>query len=217
MQNCALISHTTNTVVLHSRACNKESTVRCCQLLLEEHAYASLLNSRPVESFKTDSWWFKRWEEDFGLSMRKANRKYQVPRKVLKERLEFFWVNLFRIRLFIHTVFGYDPLILNFDQSPFHHNETGSQNKPTLGARWGIVPVVEGNSDVKSRWTANLTTWSRFPAIADGEMPASECMFKAEPDGLVNERLQAFLRSRGFPKWFTVTVGPKGSYSSRTS
>ena len=144
--------------------------------------------------------------------MRKANRKYQVPRKVLKERLEFFWVNLFRIRLFIQTVFGYDPLILNFDQSPFHHNETGSQNKPTLGARGGIVPVVEGNSDVKSRWTANLTTWSRFTAIADGEMPASECMFKAEPDGLVNERLQAFLRSRGFPKWFTVTVGPKGSY-----
>ena len=43
-------------------------------------------------------------------------------------------------------------------------------------------------------------------------MPYSECMFKAERDGVVDERLQAFLRSRGFPTWFTETVGPKGSY-----
>ena len=43
-------------------------------------------------------------------------------------------------------------------------------------------------------------------------MPPAECMFKAEKDGPVDARLQAFLRSRGFPPWFTVTVGPKGSY-----
>jgi len=118
-------------------------------------------------------------------------------------------------------VFGYDPLILNFDQSPFHHNETGSQNKPTLAVRGSTVPVVEGNSDVKSRWTANLTTQSRFTdssgdpmpcPSSGGPMPAAECMFKAEKDGVVDARLQAFLRSRGFPQWFTVTVGPKGSY-----
>ena len=29
--------------------------------LIEEYAYASLLNGRPVESFKPNSWWFKRW------------------------------------------------------------------------------------------------------------------------------------------------------------
>ena len=43
--------------------------------------------------------WCRRWEEDYGLSMRKANRKYAVPRHVVKERLEIFWVNLFRLRL----------------------------------------------------------------------------------------------------------------------
>ena len=37
-------------------------------------------------------------------------------------------------------------------------------------------------------------------------------MFKAEKGGPVEARLQEFLRSRGFPPWFTVTVGPKGSY-----
>ena len=43
-------------------------------------------------------------------------------------------------------------------------------------------------------------------------MPYSECMFKVERYGPVNERLQTFLRSRGFPGGFTVTVAPKGSY-----
>lgn len=180
--------------------------------LLQEMAYACLLNGRPVQCFKPDSWWFKRWEEEYGLSMRQANRKYAVPRNVLKERLEIFWVVLFRLRYLILLVFGYDPLLLNWDQSPFHHNETGSQNKPTLGIRGATVPVVEGKSDVQSRWTANLMTQSRFTAVAGGSMPATECMFKAEPDGPVDAHLQTFLRNHRFPSWFTVTVAPKGSY-----
>ena len=43
-------------------------------------------------------------------------------------------------------------------------------------------------------------------------MPSVECMFKAEKDGRVDPRLQTYLRSSGFPSWFTATVGPKGSY-----
>ena len=182
------------------------------QQLMQDYTYACLLNGVPVVSFKTDSWWFRRWEEDYGLSMRQANRKYAVPRNVVKERMEIFWVVLFRIRLFIFLEFGYDPVILNFDQSPFHHNETGSQHQPTLAVRGSTVPVVEGNSDVKSRWTANLTTQSRFTSGSGGPMPPAECMFKAAKDATVDARLQAFLRSRGFPPWFTVTTGPRGSY-----
>ena len=53
-----------------------------------------------------------------------------------------FWIVLFRVRLFIFMVFGYDPWILNWDQSPFHHNESGAQNKPTLGIKGSTVPVV---------------------------------------------------------------------------
>ena len=126
--------------------------------------------------------------------------------------MEIFWVSLFRLRLFIVRSFGYEPLIQNFDQSPFHHNESGSQNKSTLAVRGSIVPVVEGNSDIKSRWTANLTTQSVYPGSSCTPKPVCECMFKAERDGPVDQRLQAFLRSRGFPSWFTVTVGPSGSY-----
>ena len=180
--------------------------------LLQEHAHACLLNGQPVQYFKPNSWWFRRWEEEYGLSMRAANRKFQVPRAVLKLRLELFWATLFRIRQFVFLALGYDPVLYNFDQSPYHHNETGSQNKATLGVRGAIVPVVEGNSDVRSRWTANLTTCSRFTAVAGGAMPYSECMFKGSKGGIVDERLQAYRRSRNFPGWLTVTMSPKGSY-----
>ena len=53
---------------------------------------------------------------------------------------------------------------------------------------------------------------SRFGGGEGDPMPPPEYMFKAAKDGPVNSRLQAFLRSRGFPEWFTVAVGPKGSY-----
>ena len=68
--------------------------------LLEEFVYASLLRGTKVESFVPDTWWLKRWLEEYGLSLKQANRKYQVPRAVVKERLEIFYVNLFRLRLF---------------------------------------------------------------------------------------------------------------------
>ena len=40
--------------------------------LLADHAGACLLNSRPVQTVDPISWWFRRWEEDFGLSLRLA-------------------------------------------------------------------------------------------------------------------------------------------------
>ena len=73
--------------------------------LFQGHACTALLNGTKVQTAIPDAHWFRRWESDYGLSMRKANRKYQVPRPVLKERLEIFWVNLLRIRFLIFKLF----------------------------------------------------------------------------------------------------------------
>ena len=81
--------------------------------------------------------------------MRQANRKFQVPRHVQKQRMELFWVTLFRIRLFIRLAFGYEAVIYNWGQSPYHHNETGSQNKGTLG-----VPTWECEAALPQSWKA---------------------------------------------------------------
>ena len=80
---------------------------------LQDYAHACLVTAQPVVTFKVNSHWFRRWEEEYGLPMRRANRKYAVPRRIVKERLGILWVVLFRIRYFIFLVFGYDPLIDN--------------------------------------------------------------------------------------------------------
>ena len=176
--------------------------------LLQEHAYACIQNGVPVKTINPNSHWFAEWQEDYGLSLRKANRKFAVPRHVLKERLELFWVPLFRMRKLEVRALGCDPLMLNFDQSPYHHNESGSQNKSTLGVRGSTVPVVEANSEARSRWTANLTT----TAVAAGSFPPAECMFKGARDGSVQKRLNEHRRQRGFPSRFTVSMSESGSY-----
>ena len=94
--------------------------------LLQDHAFAVLLNGRKVVNFQPTTRWLKQWGHDYGLSMRKANRKYEVPRAVLKERLHIGWANIFRVRKLIVDTFGYEPTILNWDQSPYHNNEIGS-------------------------------------------------------------------------------------------
>ena len=198
---------------------------RANQLMLE-YMRACLVSGEPAVAVSLDAHWFRGWERDHGLSMRQANRKYSVPRPIVKERMEVVWVTIFRLRYLILLVFGYEPVLYNFDQSPYHHNETGSQDKATLGVTGAIVPVVEGNSDCKSRWTANLTAQSKFPGYEPGDQlarcpqdqlsrfpfPSAECMFKAESHGAVDKRLQAFRTNHNFPPWLTVTTGPKGSY-----
>ena len=147
--------------------------------LLEDHAYATLLSGAKAESFIPTSEWFRGWEEDYGLSMRRANRKYEVARPVVKERFEIFLITLYRIRLFIFKRFGCWPEVENSDQSPYHNNETGSQNKPVLGVRGSKIPIIEGNDDVKTRWTANLTTFSDIERISRGDRPYCELCFRS--------------------------------------
>ena len=79
--------------------------------------------------------------------MRKPNRKYKVSQGVLKERLNIGWLNVARVRAAVAECFaGHDPSVENWDQSPFHHNESGSANVCTL-AVWGdTVPLVEGTT-----------------------------------------------------------------------
>ena len=114
----------------------------------------------------------KRWQIEYGLSMRAPNRKFKVAKPILEERLTIWWLNLARVRAFCEAVFGYDPDMENWDQSPFHHNEIGSQNARTLAICGSIeVPLVEGHADTRMRWTANLTTFSNKDRIFRGEFP----------------------------------------------
>ena len=92
------------------------------------------------------SHWLKGWEADFGLSMRNVKRKFKVPKKVMAERCQATWLNLARARILCMLAHGYDPELENFDQSPFHNNESGSQNTETLAVAGAFVPLIENHS-----------------------------------------------------------------------
>ena len=80
----------------------------------------------------------------------------------MRERLHLFWTNLFRVRRLMARSLGYEPVIENFDQSPFHMNEVGSKSTGSLSIR-GVGPVVlsEGHAATRERWTANTMVSSR--------------------------------------------------------
>ena len=110
--------------------------------------------------------------------MRNANRKYKVPKWIMGERLEIAWKNIARIRALCLACHGYDPQMENWDQSPFHNNETGSANVKTLAVSGSVVPLVEGHADTRKRWTANLT--ANFLWVARTEFARAQRKTKKE-------------------------------------
>ena len=53
--------------------------------------------------------WFSQWRHEYGLSLRRPNRRYTVPKAVLAERLETGWLNVYRVRAAAAAMKGDDP------------------------------------------------------------------------------------------------------------
>ena len=156
--------------------------------------------------------WISRWAKAYGLKWKRPNRKYKVPKQVQMIRCEIGWLNVVRIRTLAVETLGYDLSMENWDQTPFHHNEGGSKNVPTLAAIGQcIVPVIEGHSDTKERWTLNTATFSDKQRIMDGDLPGAQFNFKADGEKLEAE-LQAHCRDRGYAPKFSAITSEKGSY-----
>ena len=47
-----------------------------------------------VEQADLMSRWFSEWRHEYGLSLRRPNRRYKVRKAVLAERLEIGWLNV---------------------------------------------------------------------------------------------------------------------------
>ncbi len=185
---------------------------KATQLMSEYVTEHLRLGTRPA-AVKLRSRWWASWRKDFGLSMRHPNRKYKCPLPVLEERLERGWLNVFRVRAACVLLTQQDPEMENFDQSPFHHNETGSAGAKTLAVAGVPVPLVECHGATRERWTANLMTMSDKDRLRREGPPPMECMFKAEGGGeKLRPRLEEHLRRRGFGAWVSAATSAKGSY-----
>ena len=185
------------------------------RLLREEYLRAALRLRQKVDVPQITSQWLMGWRRQFQVSLRTPNRRWKVSRPVCLERCRITWLNIIRIRILCILEHGYDPDIDAWDQKPFHFNESGSQMRKSL--HWkGIpeVPLKECQAATRARWSA--TTYCSSNAQKHGEWPPLEALFKGGP--LVEQRLDDMLCSLcaggeyGDLHYFSVQVGPKGSY-----
>ena len=124
------------------------------QQLCEDYILESLSRGIRPQTPVVDGQWVRRWRVDRGVSFRKPSRKWKVPKAVLLERCQIFWSNVFRVRALIRAIFGYEPALWNFDQSPYHMNEAGSKETGTLALRGQPAVVLkEGHAATRSRWS----------------------------------------------------------------
>ena len=182
--------------------------MRQAEVLHERYIKLCAESGVPCDGVKISSRWLSIWKQEYRVSLRKPNRRWKVSRSVLLERLRIGWCNIFRVRKYIMLMFGYDPLQINFDQSPYHMNEAGSKDACTLHFRGcGEVKLKEGHAAVRRRWTVNTCVHSHF--THDSRWPWLELMFKADGD-----RKCAGLQHVIPPEapWLTVVTSDKGSY-----
>ena len=178
------------------------------RILMESYVEEHAVRGERADAAVVDYTWLSRWRFQFRVSLRQPNRKWSVPRHIMKERLEIVWCNIFRVRRFMARSLGYEPVIENFDQSPFHMNEVGSKATGSLTIRGGgTVALVEGHAATRERWSANTMVASR-PAVA-GRLPPLQLMFKAKSGARVLSKLQEAVPC--WAPWLSVVVSPSGS------
>ena len=88
--------------------------------LLHDYCHQCLLKGIRPQVFTPTSRWFDTWQCDYGVSLRRPNRKYKVPKHVMAQRLEIGWCNVARVRALCLEVHGYDPELENWDQERTH-------------------------------------------------------------------------------------------------
>ena len=133
--------------------------------------------------------WLNQFLAEYRISARLPNRKFKVPRAILAERLEIFWISVAKVRKLILLHFGYDPDCRNIDQSPFHSNEAGSKACNTLALTGALtVPLIENHAATRARWSLNSVTFSSEERIRR-RLPGFELMFQAEGH-VLEEHLQ---------------------------
>ena len=71
--------------------------------------------------------WIRGWIQEYNVSQRKPNKKFQIKQADRKERIFEYLKNILTVRKFFIDNFGVDPPIINGDQMPVHRNQSESQ------------------------------------------------------------------------------------------
>ena len=161
--------------------------------------------------------WLQCFRQCYHISLRLPNKRWKVPRDVFEQRLRIMWMNLIRVRYWILLATGEEPeAIGNFDQKPFHVNESGSKLQKTLDFKGGCVQLKELHSATRERWTAQTYCTSDRARALSG--PPLELLFKggAQIEAKLVVELDRLRASGSLCKLPQVSVAtsPTGSYNT---
>ena len=126
--------------------------------------------------------WLRDWCLSYNVCLRQPNRRCEIPKLVLQERLRTMWCNIARVRQMARRLLGYDLAVDNVDQSPFHMNEAGSKKAGTLSIRGcGTVPLSEVHSATRERWSANTLVRSDLMPKRPIAFPGNHVPSRGQP------------------------------------
>ena len=94
--------------------------------LKAKELYAEWLIHNPTEPEKQlqfGSQWIKEWENEYGASLRKPNKRFSINREDLVTRIEDCLQNVWTVRNGFIKKYGIDPPVIHGDQMPLHRNE----------------------------------------------------------------------------------------------
>ena len=182
------------------------------QMLQQEYIASCLSRELVPQPVEINHRWLREWMREYRISDRRPNRKFKVPRWLLAERLEIWWLNVFKLRKLVKLCFGYDPVARNVDQSPFHNNEAGSKEVGTLALTGApTVPLIENHAATRERMSLNSVTDSS-PERIRRQLPGFELMFRAQGKEVEAKLRQHLFGKALLPFRVTVVTGPSGSY-----
>ena len=70
--------------------------------------------------------WIKSWMTEYGVSLKKPNKRFSIKQEDRITRLLEYLKNVMRVRYFFLEKYKVDPPIINGDQMPLHRNESCS-------------------------------------------------------------------------------------------
>eukprot|EP00794_Sanderia_malayensis_P013649 gene13649-15078_t len=71
--------------------------------------------------------WIKWWMKEYGVSLRKPNKRFQIKQEDIIERIKEYILNVWMVRKYFIDTYGVDPPVINGDQMPLHRNESSGQ------------------------------------------------------------------------------------------
>ena len=98
------------------RLLKKVFLVKASMLQQQEHCGECLTRELQPGHVQIDGGWLNHFRGEYGLTSRKPNRKFKVPRRVLSERLVIFWTSVAKVRTMVMEHFGYDRDFRNIDR-----------------------------------------------------------------------------------------------------